>query len=211
MLKPMQFINNLLEEASGNEEYGSLIKLILPKNIFLKAGLKIANLEDALVMKENSYFIEYFDENNNIRYTLIVYRNELKEVTGYDISLVDNNNYTITYYSSTSINDSQNKKFRFTRVGYDKMYTISFKLIKGLNKNKKFLCEERYYDSKSTAEIADLYSESEALDLAEECSLESEGHNIFTLDPNLKTVIDYFECITINLSSDDFWSKRLLN
>lgn len=211
MLKPLQFIKNLLNEAGGNEKYGSLIKLILPMKAYLNSGSEVICLETAIDMKENCYFLKYYDENRNLNYALFVYRNEFGIVTGFDISLIDNDNRLITYYSSTKINEPKNKRFRFTRIGYDKMYTISFKLIEGTNENRKFLCDEKYYDQKSTNAIADLYSESELLDLADDCSLEPEGQNIFTLEPDLKTVIDYFECITMNFSDNDFWEKRLVN
>ncbi len=207
MINANQFIEKLLDEASGNEKYGSLIKLILPKNAYLKSSTDTIDLETAINMKSNSYYIEYLDENNGREYRLFVYRNDLCEVTGFDISLMDISNHTITYYSSTIINDLKDKTFRLTRITNNGVYTIKFHLIY----DKKFLCEEKYYDTVNAKSIGNLIGNPEALDLADECCLESNIQNIFTLNPDLKSVIEYFDCMADQFSNYNFWSKKLVN
>lgn len=205
MINANQFIEKLLEEADGNEKYGSLIKLIIPRNAYLKSSSETIDLETAINMKSDSYYIDYSDEENNLEYTLFVSRNDLCEVIGIDISLMNNNNHTITYYGS--IKDPKRNKFRLTRVSNNGVYTIKFYLIN----DKKFLCDEKYYDQRSAMALGSIIGNPEAFDKADECGLEASTRNIFTIEPDLKSVIEYFDCMADQFSNYNFWSKKLIN
>ena len=205
MINANQFIELLLNEADGNEKCGSLIKLIIPKKAYLKNNSETIDLGTAIKMKSDSYFIDYSDENNTVDYTLIVSRNDMCEVIGVDISLMNNNNHTITYYGS--IKNPNRNIFRLTRVSSNGVYTIKFYLIN----DKKFLCEEKYYDQKNALALGNIIENPEAFDKAEECGLEANTQNIFTLEPDLKSVIEYFDCMADQFSNNNFWSKKLIN
>lgn len=190
MFNPKKFFTNLFKEVEGNEEYGSLFKLVLPENVIDIISAGELTLEGMLKMKFESCSFNV-ERNDNSSINITVYRDSASKVCGYDISISKGEELFVTCYSWRLNDEDNSPQFRLTKAAEKGIYTLTGNPVKE-NETYKFICEEIYYDEETSLIIGAMFADAEAMDLASECCIEGDEH-ILGIEGNLNNVLEYFD------------------